>query len=38
MHGGTIRAESAGISGQGSRFIFSLPSSPLERETAASGL
>jgi signal transduction histidine kinase len=35
MHGGTIRAESAGISGQGSRFIFSLPSSPLERETAA---
>ena len=38
MHGGTIRAESAGISGQGSRFIFSLPSSPLERETAAGEL
>ena len=32
MHGGTIRAESAGISGQGSRFIFSLPSSPLKEK------
>ncbi len=32
MHGGTIRAESNGIPGQGSRFIISLPLSPLERE------
>lgn len=36
MHGGTIRAESNGIPGQGSRFIISLPASPLERETVDS--
>jgi PAS domain S-box-containing protein len=28
MHGGTIRAESDGIPGQGSRFIFTLPAAP----------
>jgi PAS domain S-box-containing protein len=32
MHGGTIRAESNGIPGDGSRFIVTLPSSTLERE------
>lgn len=30
MHGGTIRAESNGIPGEGSRFIVTLPSSPSE--------
>jgi len=28
MHGGAIRAESDGIPGQGSRFIFTLPAAP----------
>ncbi len=32
MHGGAIHAESDGIPGQGSRFIITLPSSPIERE------
>ena len=32
MHGGTIRAESNGIPGEGSRFIFTLPLSTLERK------
>ena len=32
MHGGTIRAESSGIPGEGSRFIVTLPSSNLEKE------
>jgi len=32
MHGGTIRAESTGIPGEGSRFIITLPSSPIEKE------
>ena len=34
MHGGTIRVESSGIPGEGSRFIFTLP--VLERETVDS--
>lgn len=32
MHGGTIRAESSGIPSEGSRFIITLPSSPIEKE------
>ncbi|HAH00847.1 MAG TPA: hypothetical protein DCL75_18800 [Ktedonobacter sp.] len=32
MHDGTIRAESTGIPGEGSRFIITLPSSPIEKE------
>jgi len=32
MHGGTIRAESSGIPGEGSRFIVTLPSPNLEKE------
>jgi PAS domain S-box-containing protein len=34
MHGGTIRVESSGIPGEGSRFIFTLPA--LERDVAKS--
>jgi signal transduction histidine kinase len=34
MHGGTIRAESSGILGEGSRFIFTLPA--LEDEVVGS--
>ena len=34
MHGGTIRVESSGVPGEGSRFIFTLP--VLERETVDS--
>jgi PAS domain S-box-containing protein len=36
MHGGVIHAESDGIPGQGSRFIITLPSSPIESETVDS--
>jgi len=36
MHGGAIHAESDGIPGKGSRFIITLPSSPIESETVDS--
>ncbi len=35
LHGGTIRVESNGVEGEGSRFIFTLPL--LERETSSNG-
>ena len=36
MHGGTIRAESDGIPGEGSRFIITLPAPPFDGEYADS--